>query len=158
MLSVDEARSQPQGIHRLQRQCRKLAGVLAGRDREAVVELHQNAQRLLRPLAVANLLATELTFLDIQIRTRRDTVLTHHSPASRHPWVEIAREEGEQILTSTILQFAHLARPHRRGHRDRRSDLSRRLHGSRRRAGEAGRKGDAAVTNRRGGGAVPGGA
>jgi DNA primase len=37
-----------------------------------VTELHQNAQRLLRPLLVANPFAKELRFLDTQTRTRRD--------------------------------------------------------------------------------------
>src|SRR6185369_1006413 len=35
-------------------------------------KLHQNAQRLLRPLLVANPFARELTFLDDRTRTRRD--------------------------------------------------------------------------------------
>jgi hypothetical protein len=34
--------------------------------------LHQNAQRLLRPLAVLNPYAEQLTFLDDKTRTRRD--------------------------------------------------------------------------------------
>jgi hypothetical protein len=36
------------------------------------MRLHQNAQRLLRPLAVMNPWAPRLTFLDVQTRTRRD--------------------------------------------------------------------------------------
>ena len=42
------------------------------RDAEAVRTLHQNAQRLLRPLAVVNPYAEQLTFLDDRTRTRRD--------------------------------------------------------------------------------------
>src|SRR5690606_28595878 len=38
----------------------------------AVRELHRNAQRLLRPLAVVNPYAEQLTFLDDRTRTRRD--------------------------------------------------------------------------------------
>ncbi len=72
VLSVDEAREQTRAIHRLQRERRTLEGLLAGKRREAIVALHQNAQRLLRPLAVVNPYAPELTFLDTQIRTRRD--------------------------------------------------------------------------------------
>ena len=37
-----------------------------------IVSLHRNAQRLLRPLLVANPYANELTFLDDKTRTRRD--------------------------------------------------------------------------------------
>ena len=72
VLSVDEAREQTRAIHRLQRERRTLEGLLASKRREAIVALHQNAQRLLRPLAVVNPYAPELTFLDTQIRTRRD--------------------------------------------------------------------------------------
>jgi DNA primase catalytic core len=72
VLSVDEAREQTRAIHRLQRERRTLEGLLAGKRREVIVALHQNAQRLLRPLAVVNPYAPELTFLDTQIRTRRD--------------------------------------------------------------------------------------
>jgi len=72
VLSVDEAREQTRAIHRLQRERRTLEGLLAGKRRERIVALHQNAQRLLRPLAVVNPYAPELTFLDTQIRTRRD--------------------------------------------------------------------------------------
>ncbi|MDY7096297.1 MAG: CHC2 zinc finger domain-containing protein [Acidobacteriota bacterium] len=72
VLSVDEAREQTRAIHRLQRQRRTLEGLKAGKRREAILALHRNAQRLLRPLAVVNPYAPELTFLDTQIRTRRD--------------------------------------------------------------------------------------
>ncbi len=72
VLSVDEAREQTRAIHKLQRERRTLSGLLARKGKEALVELHQNAQRLLRPLAVVNPFAPELTFLDTQIRTRRD--------------------------------------------------------------------------------------
>ena len=72
VLSVDEAREQTRAIHRLQRERRTLEGLRAGKRREAIVALHRNAQRLLRPLAVVNPYAPELTFLDTQIRTRRD--------------------------------------------------------------------------------------
>jgi len=72
VLSVDEAREQTRAIHRLQRERRTLEGLKASKRRERIVALHRNAQRLLRPLAVVNPYAPELTFLDTQIRTRRD--------------------------------------------------------------------------------------
>ncbi len=72
VLSVDEAREQTRAIHRLQRERRTLDGLLSRTRRDGVVDLHRNAQRLLRPLAVVNPFAPELTFLDTQIRTRRD--------------------------------------------------------------------------------------
>jgi DNA primase len=74
VLTVDEDREQTKAIHRLQRERQTLEGLLARRDREAVLSLHRNAQRLLRPLLVANPFARELTFLDDRTRTRRDHV------------------------------------------------------------------------------------
>ncbi len=72
VLTVDEDRTQTRAIHDEQRQARTLAGLLAGEERKRLVALHQNAQRLLRPLRVVNPYASQLTFLDAQTRTRRD--------------------------------------------------------------------------------------
>jgi DNA primase len=72
VLSVDEAREQTRAIHRLQRERRTLEGLLARQERDGLARLHQNAQRLLRSLAVVNPYARELTFLDTRTRTRRD--------------------------------------------------------------------------------------
>jgi DNA primase catalytic core len=74
VLTVDEDREQTKAIHRLQRERQTLEGLLARRDREAILSLHRNAQRLLRQLLVANPFARELTFLDDRTRTRRDHV------------------------------------------------------------------------------------
>jgi hypothetical protein len=72
VLTVDEDRHQTRAIHERQRQSQTLEGLLAGRERAAIVRRHQNAQRLLRPVLVANPYAEELTFLDSRTRTRRD--------------------------------------------------------------------------------------
>ena len=72
VLSVDESREQTQAIHAAQRSRRTLAGLRAGVARDEVVALHQNAQRLLRPLAVVNPYAERLTFLTEKTRMRRD--------------------------------------------------------------------------------------
>ena len=72
VLTVSEDREQTRRIHRLQRSRQTLEGLLLRQDREEVLKLHQDAQRLLRPLLVANPYAPELTFQDGQIRTRRD--------------------------------------------------------------------------------------
>ena len=72
VLSVDEAREQTRSIHRLQRERRTLEGLKARTSRKALLARHRNAQRLLRPLAVVNPYAPSLTFLDNQVRTRRD--------------------------------------------------------------------------------------
>ena len=72
VLSVDEGRRQTEAIHALQRAKRTLAGLLARHDKDTLIQLHQNAQRLLRPLAVVNPYADRLTFLSDKTRTRRD--------------------------------------------------------------------------------------
>jgi DNA primase catalytic core len=72
VLTVNEEREQTQAIHRVQREAQTLEGLLKRRDREAILTVHRNAQRLLKPVFVANPYARELTFLDRQTRTRRD--------------------------------------------------------------------------------------
>jgi DNA primase catalytic core len=72
VLSVNEDREQTQAIHRVQREAQTLEGLLRKRDRDAILSVHRNAQRLLKPVFVANPYARELTFLDAQTRTRRD--------------------------------------------------------------------------------------
>jgi hypothetical protein len=56
----------------LQRSRRTLEGILARAEREDILTVHRNAQRLLRPLAVLNPYAPALTFPDEATRTRRD--------------------------------------------------------------------------------------
>jgi DNA primase len=74
VLTVDEDREQTRAIHELQRKSETLEGLLAGQQRSEIIRRHQNAQRLLRPLLVANPWAARLTFLDDRTRTRRDHV------------------------------------------------------------------------------------
>ena len=72
VLSVDENRDQTRAIHQLQRQRRTLEGLQRKHEKQAILAVHRNAQRLLRPLAVVNPYADRLTFLDDRTRTRRD--------------------------------------------------------------------------------------
>ncbi|MFC3654128.1 CHC2 zinc finger domain-containing protein [Dyella humi] len=72
VLSVDEGREQTQAIHRRQRAKRTLEGLKAREERDYLCARQQNAQRLLRPLAVVNPYADQLTFMDDRTRTRRD--------------------------------------------------------------------------------------
>jgi DNA primase catalytic core len=72
VLSVDEGRAQTEAIHALQRRKRTLEGLRAKQARGRLMRVHQNAQRLLRPLAVLNPYADQLTFLSDKTRTRRD--------------------------------------------------------------------------------------
>jgi DNA primase len=72
VLTVDEEREQTRRIHALQREKRTLAGLAKREAKTAILATHQNAQRLLKPLAVVNPYADRLTFLDDRTRTRRD--------------------------------------------------------------------------------------
>jgi DNA primase len=72
VLTINESREQTRRIQERQRRARTLAGLVATSEAQSVRELHQDAQRLLRPLAVVNPYAEQLTFLDDRTRTRRD--------------------------------------------------------------------------------------
>jgi len=72
VLTVNESRQQTKAIHQLQRERRTLLGLQAKRERSSILRLHNNAQRLLRSLAVVNPYAPSLTFLNDRIRARRD--------------------------------------------------------------------------------------
>ena len=72
VLSVNESREQTQAIHQAQRQKRTLQGLQNKLEKERVISLHRNAQRLLKPLQIINPYADQLTFLDDKTRTRRD--------------------------------------------------------------------------------------
>jgi hypothetical protein len=72
VLSVDEDRAQTRAIHDRQRKSQTLEGLLADAERTRVLKLHQDAQRLIEPVAVVNPFAERLTFNDGRTRTRRD--------------------------------------------------------------------------------------
>ena len=72
VLAVDEGREQTRAIHERQRARRTLNGLFANRERQALIALHQNAQRCLKPLDVLNPFASFLTFPDQTTRLRRD--------------------------------------------------------------------------------------
>ncbi|UWS30005.1 CHC2 zinc finger domain-containing protein [Erwinia pyrifoliae] len=72
VLTVNESREQTRAIHAMQRHGQTLEGLLATSEKSYLTGLHQNAQRLLRPLKVVNPYAERLTFLSDKTRTRRD--------------------------------------------------------------------------------------
>jgi DNA primase len=74
VLSVDEDRAQTRAIHDRQRHRQTLQGLLAHQEKERVIKVHQDAQRLLEPVLVVNPFAEQLTFTDGRTRTRRDHV------------------------------------------------------------------------------------
>ena len=72
VLTVDESRRQTERIHRLQREARTVAGIVATEKRRAILDTLTNAQRLLKPCRIANDFAPLLTFTSERTRTRRD--------------------------------------------------------------------------------------
>ena len=71
-LAVDESAEQTQRIHRMQRERRTLAGLIAREQRKDVLKKLRNAQRLLQSLAILNPFAPALTFATARTRNRRD--------------------------------------------------------------------------------------
>jgi len=72
VLTVNEDPEQTRAIHRKQREAQTREGLWAREERMDILKLHRNAQRLLRPLRVANELAPSLSFPYNRTRTRRD--------------------------------------------------------------------------------------
>jgi len=71
-LAVDESAEQTGRIHRLQRERRTLAGLIARAERQDVLKKLRNAQRLLQTVDVLNPFAPSLTFATARTRNRRD--------------------------------------------------------------------------------------
>ena len=98
VLSVDENRTQTRAIHQLQRQRRTLEGLQRKHEKQAILTLHQNAQRLLRTLAVVNPYADQLTFLDERTRTRRD----HEKYLTLIDTITLLHQHQRQIKTAVV--------------------------------------------------------
>lgn len=74
VLTVNESDKQTAVIQQIQRANQTLDGLIKSEHRKTLLTLHQNAQRLLRPLKVVNPFAEYLTFRSDKTRTRRDHV------------------------------------------------------------------------------------
>jgi DNA primase catalytic core len=97
-LTVNEEREQTRAIHRKQREARTIEGLWARRKRTRVVQLHRNAQRLLRPLAVVNNhVEEEQDFPDHLTRTRRD----HMKLLTLIEAIAVLHQYQRQIKTET---------------------------------------------------------
>jgi DNA primase catalytic core len=98
VLSVDEAREQTRAIHKLQRERRTLAGLTKKHEKQAILTVHRNAQRLLRPLAVVNPYADQLTFLDDRTRTRRD----HEKYLTLIDTIALLHQHQRKVCSATV--------------------------------------------------------
>jgi len=102
-VGVDESREQTRAIHQLQRQKRTLEGLFARQAKSELLKQHQNAQRLLKPLAVRNPYADALTFPDERTRLRRDhekylTLIDTIALLHQHQRVlRTAEQDGQRI-------------------------------------------------------------
>jgi len=73
VLTVNEEQEQTRAIHQKQREAQTIEGLWARRERQKIVKLHRNAQRLLRTIAVVNNhVHDDPDFPDHMTRTRRD--------------------------------------------------------------------------------------
>jgi len=72
ILSVDESPQQTKRILEYQRYMETLEGFIEKKQRDAVVNKHQNFQRLLRPVMVFNPYARHLSYIDDRLQVRRD--------------------------------------------------------------------------------------
>jgi hypothetical protein len=72
VLTVNEDQAQTRAIHQKQREAQTLEGLWARQQRTDILAVHRNAQRLLRPLAITNPHALEMSFPSNRTRTRRD--------------------------------------------------------------------------------------
>lgn len=121
VLSVDEGREQTRAIHQLQRDKRTLEGLLARREKEALITLHQNAQRLLKPLDVLNPYARFLTFPDQTTRLRRDhekylTLIDTIAFIHQHQRTVKTAQRGEQAIEYIEVTLADIELANRIAH------------------------------------------
>jgi energy-coupling factor transporter ATP-binding protein EcfA2 len=72
VLTIDESRAQTAAIQQRQRVSRTLEGLLARTRTSEVLATHRAAQAMLRPLAVVNPYAEQLSFASDRVRLRRD--------------------------------------------------------------------------------------
>ncbi len=124
VLTVDEGRQQTEAIHARQRERRTLAGLLARQNKHDIHARHRHAQRLLKPLAVVNPYAEQLSFHARHARARRDhekyltlidaiALLHQHQRPVRQAqaggqaieYIEVTREdiEAAHVLANDVL-------------------------------------------------------
>jgi hypothetical protein len=107
-LAVDESAAQTERIHRVQRERRTLAGLLAHEQRKDLLTQLRNAQRLLSPLAVVNPFAPALTFATTRTRNRRDhekylTLIDAIALLHQHQ-----RQRGQHLVNGRTVEFVEV--------------------------------------------------
>jgi DNA primase len=72
VLTINEGPEQTRKIHEAQRSAQTMEGIMERRARPRILRMHQNIQRLIRPLVVRNSYAKDLVFGSTRLRSRRD--------------------------------------------------------------------------------------
>jgi DNA primase len=101
VLTVNESREQTEAIHHAQRLKRTLKGLESKIEKSLVLQLHRNAQRLLKPLTVINPYADQLTFLADKTRTRRD----HEKYLTLIDSIALLHQYQRDIKTVGVLEY-----------------------------------------------------
>jgi DNA primase catalytic core len=104
-LAVDESAEQTGRIHRVQRERRTLAGLIARAERKDLLKKLRDAQRLLAPVDVLNPFAPALTFPTGRTRNRRDhekylTLIDAIALLHQHQ-----RQRGQHIADGRTVEF-----------------------------------------------------
>jgi DNA primase len=111
VLTINESREQTAAIQARQRTSRTLAGLLTKARSDDVLAAHRAAQQLLRPLAVVNPFAEQLTFASDRVRLRRD----HQKYLSLIDSIALLHQHQRPVqhmqVASGILPHATLAHP-----------------------------------------------
>ena len=95
ILSVDESRDQTDAIQAIQRDARAEITSNASQLKQSIRTLHQNAQRLIRPLTIVNPYAPQLTFANHKTRLRRD----HEKYLTLIDTIALLHQHGREIKT-----------------------------------------------------------
>lgn len=110
VLSVDESRDQTHWILSRQRGSRTLDAIVSSEIASRIRSLHQNSQRLLRPLRVVNPFAPQLTFATNKTRLRRD----HEKYLTLIDTIAFLHQHQRPIHTAmahgTVVEYIHVDR------------------------------------------------
>ena len=107
-LAVDESAAQTGRIHRVQRERRTLAGLVAHEERKDLLRRLRNAQRLLSPFKIVNPYAPDLTFAKERTRHRRDnekylTLIDSIALLHQHQ-----RTHGQHLINGRSVDFVEV--------------------------------------------------
>lgn len=109
-IMANEESEQTRAIQEEQRRRETLEWLLLQEERKRIRRLHQNVQRLLKPVFVINHYARQLTFLDNQVRYRRDQpkyLALIRASALLHQY---QRPKGRRILPSgEVIEYIEVA-------------------------------------------------